>query len=424
MTISSETSNASFIGDGVTKTFPCAFKVFDEDHVQVFVDGVQKMLGGDFTVSGVGAETFDVVFTVAPAAQAKISIVRVVPMLQETDYLSNDAFPAETHERALDLLVMMVQQVQAGNEGRAIKYPPGDPASLTGILPAAATRASKLLGFDSNGEAVPVVGADLGTFSVGEANTWTAQQIMQVGSNADGWVLRNLSGQTLVKMRNTSGGVGALVVNDGLGNEGRIEAGSVDPEGARGASTGALYLRSSGGSGTTAYLKETGSGNTGWAALGIEQRAQENLSGLQRIIFGSVRARARRIVLLFRDLSTNGTAPLVLQIGTATGFTSTTYHGTCHATGNTDPEPEPHAPTAFRLTTVQAAAKNYSGVIELFSFGASNIWLMKGQVVSEDGTEINWTGGHAVPDGPLTQVNFEPEGADLFDDGNAVLLIQ
>src|SRR3546814_5146473 len=63
----------------------------------------------DYTVSGVGGESFNVVFTTPPASDATISITRVVPLLQETDYLDNDEFPAETHERALDLLTMMVQ---------------------------------------------------------------------------------------------------------------------------------------------------------------------------------------------------------------------------------------------------------------------------------------------------------------------------
>lgn len=42
--------------------------------------------------------------------------------------------------------------------------------------------------------------------------------------------------------------------------------GNGSPEGAVAAIVGALYLRTDGGAGTTLYIKETGAGNTGWAA--------------------------------------------------------------------------------------------------------------------------------------------------------------
>jgi hypothetical protein len=45
-----------------------------------------------------------------------------------------------------------------------------------------------------------------------------------------------------------------------------LYAGTGSPEGAVTAAVGSLYLRTDGGTGTTLYVKETGSGNTGWAA--------------------------------------------------------------------------------------------------------------------------------------------------------------
>lgn len=46
----------------------------------------------------------------------------------------------------------------------------------------------------------------------------------------------------------------------------RITAGSGTPEGAVTAPVGSLFLRSDGGAGTSLYVKESGTGNTGWAA--------------------------------------------------------------------------------------------------------------------------------------------------------------
>lgn len=45
-----------------------------------------------------------------------------------------------------------------------------------------------------------------------------------------------------------------------------IKSGTGSPEGAVTGPVGTLYLRTDGGTDTTLYVKETGSGNTGWAA--------------------------------------------------------------------------------------------------------------------------------------------------------------
>jgi len=46
----------------------------------------------------------------------------------------------------------------------------------------------------------------------------------------------------------------------------RFRSGAGSPEGSVSASIGSLYLNTSGGSGTTLYIKESGTGNTGWVA--------------------------------------------------------------------------------------------------------------------------------------------------------------
>jgi len=56
-----------------------------------------------------------------------------------------------------------------------------------------------------------------------------------------------------------------LVLQDGTGTV-TIKQGSGTPEGALAANVGSLYLRTDGGAGTTLYIKESGTGNTGWVA--------------------------------------------------------------------------------------------------------------------------------------------------------------
>lgn len=56
---------------------------------------------------------------------------------------------------------------------------------------------------------------------------------------------------------------GNLTVNDTL-----IKASMGDPEGMETASVGSLFMRKDGSAGTTLYTKESGTGNTGWVAVG------------------------------------------------------------------------------------------------------------------------------------------------------------
>lgn len=48
--------------------------------------------------------------------------------------------------------------------------------------------------------------------------------------------------------------------------QGLVRRGAGTPEGNVVAPVGSLYLRSDGGAGTTLYVKESGTGNTGWVA--------------------------------------------------------------------------------------------------------------------------------------------------------------
>lgn len=128
MTISSEQSTQSYSGDGSTVTFPYGYPFFALDEVKVELratDGtiITPIYNGagtyDYTVSGTfDAETSrypnggSVTFNTAPPSGYTIALFREVTLTQETDYVANDAFPAETHENALDKLTMIAQQLR------------------------------------------------------------------------------------------------------------------------------------------------------------------------------------------------------------------------------------------------------------------------------------------------------------------------
>ena len=126
MTVSSTTSSIIYVGDGLTTEFDVPFRFLEDSDLQLSIqatDGTvtNLVLNSDYTVSGANEDNGGKVYLVNPVGdQAKLSILRVMDLLQETDYRENERFPAESHERALDKLTFEAQQLQAQLD-RAIK---------------------------------------------------------------------------------------------------------------------------------------------------------------------------------------------------------------------------------------------------------------------------------------------------------------
>lgn len=130
MTVSSQQSEVPYVGDGSTTVFPIPFYFLQNSDIQIVVNdslgniypAVQNV---DYTVSGAGNQAGgSVTFGAPPVSLRTITIQRIVPATQLTDYQPNDDFPAESHERALDKLTMLVQQ-NAAESDRALKRPVG-----------------------------------------------------------------------------------------------------------------------------------------------------------------------------------------------------------------------------------------------------------------------------------------------------------
>lgn len=124
MTVNVTTNKNTYTGDGSTTAYSVTFPILDKSHLSVVItdaDGenaVTKILDTDYTVSGTGNTvsltdytSSTITFSVAPTSGYIINITRDVPFTQETDYQEGDNFPAETHERALDKLTMITQQL-------------------------------------------------------------------------------------------------------------------------------------------------------------------------------------------------------------------------------------------------------------------------------------------------------------------------
>lgn len=134
MTVPSEIKKSGpYTGNGVTTAFAYGFRILDASHIRVVrtENDIDTDVVTGFTVSGVGADSGgNVTFAVAPTALQKITLIRNVPFVQETDLENQGAYYAETIEAALDLGVMRDQQLQEQID-RSLKIPVGAPISGT-----------------------------------------------------------------------------------------------------------------------------------------------------------------------------------------------------------------------------------------------------------------------------------------------------
>ena len=144
MSVPVQTPVASFAANGITTVFPYAYLLLSSGDLQVTLDGV--VLTSGFTISGVGSVTGgNVTFAVAPASgtlilRRKMSLSRLVDYVEAGDLL------ASTLNLDLDRIWMVMQGLQS-DATRSIKLPEETLTDQT-ITDDAATRASKLLGFD------------------------------------------------------------------------------------------------------------------------------------------------------------------------------------------------------------------------------------------------------------------------------------
>lgn len=146
MTVQNSTYRSDYTGNGVTVAFAVPFYFLDATHLEVLLTNTATgvvttlVLNSDYTVTGAGVTAGGTLtMPVAPTASQKLSILRNVPFTQLTHYVPNDPFPADSHERALDLLTMQNQQ-QEEKLSRSIVLPPeslgpGDtPAPIEGTV--------------------------------------------------------------------------------------------------------------------------------------------------------------------------------------------------------------------------------------------------------------------------------------------------
>lgn len=182
MTLSTTTNKQQANGDGVAVNFPFPNLFFtDSDLVvtsTVITTGVDtlQVIVTDYTVTGAGNPAGGtVIFLVAPLSTVRITIRRVVPLTQGSDYINASSFDQEVLERDLDENVMMAQQTEE-EIARSIRLP-ASTTLATQNLPE--PEANKLLGWNTAADGLENKSQTDGTVTI-PTNAADAKKVLQL----------------------------------------------------------------------------------------------------------------------------------------------------------------------------------------------------------------------------------------------------
>ena len=156
----------------------------------------------------------------------------------------------------------------------------------------------------------------------------------------------------------------------------------------------------------------------------VQETSQVSTAGTS-IDFTDIPSWVKRVTVMFDGVSTNGTSPPVLRLGTSAGIAATGYNGSnyCH---NATASNVLTSTTDFRIgfnVSNWAAARLASGSIYLATIG-SNIWTANGTIGTD--TSIAYgTAGSITLSGTLDRVRITTvNGTDTFDAGSINILYE
>lgn len=151
MTVGAYTPN-SYAATGVASSYAYGFRVLDQTHLLVTLNGVTLALTTDYTVDGVGSTNGGNIYPVTPGAfVGTLVIASAVPYTRTTDF--QDDFRPQTFNDDQDRQSMQIRQLAEATQ-RALALPLGTPG-VSGTLPIPG--AGKFFRYNALGTGIEVV---------------------------------------------------------------------------------------------------------------------------------------------------------------------------------------------------------------------------------------------------------------------------
>jgi hypothetical protein len=187
-----------------------------------------------------------------------------------------------------------------------------------------------------------------------------------------------------------------------------------------------LALKSSGGGSVTLDVPSTASNftQTLLAASGtlapLVLATAQTASGTS-VDFGSIPSWVKRIIVMFNGVSTSGSSPLLVQIGSG----SVTSSGYAAQSGNRAVDQSSTA--GFPITVSGGAAYLWGGVITLALVNSSTYaWACSGNMDAQAASSsVNFCAGYVTISGVLDRVRVTTiNGTDTFDAGSINIMYE
>ena len=163
---------------------------------------------------------------------------------------------------------------------------------------------------------------------------------------------------------------------------------------------------------------------TGTLAPIVSATAQASTSGTS-IDFTSIPSWVKRITVILDGVSTNGTSPLLLRVGTSGGVVATGYNASAFYTSSAGSFNISSVGFPLTSTSLTTAAGLVYGTIIISSL-SSTIWSQTGTLyLTTGGGASVWLGGNVTFSGTLDRVRVTTtNGSDTFDAGTINILYE
>jgi hypothetical protein len=447
MAVQNSNSNIQYAGNGSNSVaYPIPFYFFTNADIRVFLlnaNGVESelVLNTGFSVTGAGNQNGGNMTTaIAYNSAFTITIVRDVTPTQTLIYDENDKFPAKSHERGLDKLTMIVQQVLR-QVGRSIRFTESyqgsaafapSPNTVLGIAGSGSPRTynqSELLTylnltipgiigqptvtFADAGERALAIPAFLGQIG-GQRDTKNIY--MSTGTTAGDWVLveENMSLADFAAGFFTADATGrgkfaSGFVDSGLLDDDAVITAKIDDDAVTTAKIDDDAV-------TTAKILDASITPAKLSQPYTLATSVASTSGTS-IDFTGIPSWVKRITVMFADVSTDGTSTPLIQLGDVGGIETTGYVSTGMQVSNNSAS-SGNSTDGFVIRSILAA--NAISGIYVFALidGATNSWSGSGTFKASTIISSLSNGNKSLSD-PLTQIRITTaNGTDTFDAGS------
>ena len=157
--INDNSARVQYTATASQTVFTVPFEFFANADLKVYQNSTLKTITTHYTVTGAGVTGGGTVtFVTGATLNDVITIVRDVAVARVTDFPTSGPFVIEDLNTDLDRLTAMIQQ-QETKLARTLRLDDFDTPNTFSVLPVKATRASKVLGFDSDGNASTTITA-------------------------------------------------------------------------------------------------------------------------------------------------------------------------------------------------------------------------------------------------------------------------